>query len=44
MEAIMHNPKFAQKVGVPQRVGQEYVQADKAKQYGQALKAYQKSY
>jgi hypothetical protein len=29
MAAIAHDPKFAAKVGVPQKVGQEYNQADK---------------
>jgi hypothetical protein len=29
MEAIAHSPKFAKKVGVTQKVGQEFVDADK---------------
>lgn len=31
MEAVAHDPQFAQKAGVPQSVGQEFVAADKAK-------------
>jgi hypothetical protein len=29
MEAVKHNPDFAEKVGVPQRVGADFVAADK---------------
>lgn len=28
MEAVKHNPKFAKKVGVPQKVGREFAKAD----------------
>ena len=31
MEAVAHNPKFAKEAGVPQAVGQEFADADKAK-------------
>lgn len=31
MQAVAHNPQFAAKVGVPQKVGKEYVAADKGK-------------
>ena len=31
MEAAAHNPKFAKKAGIPQKVAKEYVAADKAK-------------
>jgi hypothetical protein len=31
MEAVAHNPKFAKKAGVPQSVGQDFAEADKAK-------------
>ena len=31
MEAVAHNPKFARKVGIPQKVGKEFAQADKDK-------------
>jgi hypothetical protein len=31
MAAIAHNPAFAKKVGVPQKVGEEFNQADLAK-------------
>lgn len=30
MEAVAHNPKFAQKVNVPQKVGRDFAAADKA--------------
>lgn len=30
MEAVAHNPKFSKKVGVPQSVGEEFAQADRA--------------
>ena len=33
MEAIAHNPAFAKKVGVSQKVGQEYSKADKGKTF-----------
>ena len=29
MDAVAHNPKFAQKVGIPTKVGKEFVRADK---------------
>jgi hypothetical protein len=31
MAAVAHNPQFAQKVGIPQSVGQDFNQADKKK-------------
>jgi len=31
MEGVAHSPEFARKVGIPQKVGKEYVEADKAK-------------
>ena len=31
MEAVAHNPAFAKKVGISQKVGKEFVKADKAK-------------
>lgn len=31
MAAAAHNPKFAKKVGVPQKVAKEFNQADKGK-------------
>ena len=33
MEMIANNPKMAKKVGVPQSVGKEFVQADKGKKF-----------
>lgn len=32
MEAIAHNPKFAKKAGVPQKVGKDFSRADAAAQ------------
>ena len=29
MAAVAHNPQFAKKVGIPQKVGREFNQADK---------------
>jgi hypothetical protein len=31
MDAVAHNPKFAKKVNIPQKVGKEFAAADKAK-------------
>lgn len=31
MLAAAHNPEFAKKVGVPQSVGKDFMEADKAK-------------
>lgn len=31
MEAVAHNPKFAKKVGIPQKVGRDFAAADKGK-------------
>lgn len=31
MRAVAHSPKFAKKVGIPQKVGKEFAAADKAK-------------
>jgi hypothetical protein len=30
MEAVAHNPAFAKKAGVPQKVGKDFAAADKA--------------
>jgi hypothetical protein len=30
MQAVAHNPSFARKVGIPQKVGKEFSAADKA--------------
>jgi len=38
MEAVAHNPQFAKKAGVPQSVGQEFAQADKAKRLAAELR------
>lgn len=31
MAAVAHNPQFAHKVGIPQAIGKEFNEADKAK-------------
>lgn len=33
MEAVAHSPKFAKKVGIPQKVGKDFAQADKGKTF-----------
>lgn len=33
MEAVAHNPTFAKKVGVPQKVGKEFAKADEGKKF-----------
>jgi hypothetical protein len=33
MEAIAHSPSFAKKVGVPQKVGQDFASADKGRKF-----------
>lgn len=38
MEGVAHDPKFAAKVGIAQKVGQEFVQADKGKMLAKALR------
>jgi hypothetical protein len=37
MEAVAHNPKFAKKAGVPQKVGKEFASADERKARAQTL-------
>ena len=32
-EAIAHNPDFAKKAGVPQKVGKDFAAADKGRSY-----------
>jgi hypothetical protein len=34
MQAIAHNKEFAKKVGVPQSVGKDFVEADKGRKFG----------
>ncbi len=34
MAAVANNPAFAKKAGVPQRVGEDFLQADKGKKFG----------
>jgi hypothetical protein len=38
MEMVAHNPEAAKRVGVPQSVGQDFVEADKRKKYAKALR------
>lgn len=33
MEAVAHNAAFAKKVGIPQKVGKDFVEADKGKKF-----------
>jgi hypothetical protein len=33
MAAVAHSPKFAKKVGIPQSVGEDFMKADKGKQF-----------
>jgi len=33
MAAVANNPAFAKKVGIPQKVGKEYVKADKGRKF-----------
>jgi hypothetical protein len=39
MAAAAHDPKFARKVGVPQKVAREFNQADKARRAAATVKA-----
>lgn len=39
MEAVAHNPEFAKKVGIPQKVGKEFAEADKKKHHKHRLSA-----
>jgi hypothetical protein len=38
MEMVAHSPEAAKRVGIPQSVGQEFVQADKGKKFAKALR------
>ena len=38
MSAAAHNPDFAKKAGVPQKVAKEFHAADKGKKYGKGGK------
>ena len=42
MAAVANNPKFAEKAGIPQTVGADYMKADKGKKYnnGGAIRGY----
>lgn len=42
MEMVAHNPVAAKRVGIPQSVGQEFVQADKGKKFANALREHGK--
>ena len=39
MAAVANNPKFAKKAGVPQSVGQDFMQADKGRKFGSGSRA-----
>jgi hypothetical protein len=39
MAAVARNPAFAKKAGVPQKVGQEFLSADKGKRFGMGSRA-----
>lgn len=38
MEMVAHNPEAAKRVGVPQSVGQDFIEADKRKKLAKALR------
>ena len=38
MEAAAHNPDFARKAGIPQKVAKEFVNADKTRAKGRGKK------
>lgn len=40
MAAAAHDPEFARKVGVPQKVARDFNQADKGKRLAEAMKAH----
>jgi hypothetical protein len=42
MEMVAHSPAAAKRVGVPQSVGQDFVQADKGKKFATALRKHGK--
>lgn len=42
MEAVAHDPAFARKAGVPQKVGKDFAAADKAKKKTRSEKWYGK--
>jgi hypothetical protein len=33
MQAVAHNPEFAKKTGIPQKVGRDFVEADKGRKF-----------
>ena len=36
MEAVAHDPKFAAKAGIPERVGQDFIMADMGRKIAKA--------
>jgi hypothetical protein len=38
MKAAAHDPRFAKKVGIPQKVAKEFVKADRGKRQGMGRK------
>ena len=39
MEAVAHNPQFAKKAGIPQKVGKEFAAADEGRKMGGSPKS-----
>jgi hypothetical protein len=44
MEAVAHSPEFAKKAGVPQSVGKDFAEADKAKKQTKNERIMEKRY
>jgi hypothetical protein len=42
MTAVAHNPAFAKKVGIPQKVGKDFAEADKRSPIQKVTSAYRK--
>ena len=38
MELVAHDPAAAKRLGIPQSVGEEFIQADKSKKLAKALR------
>lgn len=43
MQMVAHDPKAAKRVGVPQSVGKDFVEADKGKKFAKALRKHGKN-
>lgn len=44
MQAVAHNPAFARKTGIPQSVGQEFVDADRKPRPSQSIPLNRRAY